>query len=131
MLRLFLAMLVFGLVAVLAQVSLAQDGFQGPAEVNPGGGFTGPGIGADTVEQAIRHKTDSHVVLRGQIVRSLGKHLYLFKDATGEITLDIDDYKWNGLNVTPNDTVEIRGYLHTFMSNRRGIVDVKYISKVN
>jgi uncharacterized protein (TIGR00156 family) len=57
--------------------------------------------------------------------------MYLFKDATGEITLDIDDYRWNGLNVTPNDTVEIRGYLHTFMSNRRGIVDVKYINKVN
>ena len=31
------------------------------------------------------------------------------KDASGAITVEIDDDDWNGLNVTPQDLIEIRG----------------------
>ncbi|MDR1935344.1 MAG: NirD/YgiW/YdeI family stress tolerance protein, partial [Candidatus Accumulibacter sp.] len=43
------------------------------------------------------------------IIRHLGKDKYLFKDATGEITVEIDDDEWGGQTITPDDLVELQG----------------------
>ncbi|MBQ2016909.1 MAG: NirD/YgiW/YdeI family stress tolerance protein, partial [Alphaproteobacteria bacterium] len=34
---------------------------------------------------------------------------YLFEDATGSITVEIDDDEWRGQTVTPADTVKLYG----------------------
>lgn len=81
-----------------------------------GAGFTGPsGDAATTVEQAKKMPDDSNVVLRGNIEKALGGEKYVFKDATGSIVVEIDDDDWGGLDVSPKDTVEIRGEVDTHM----------------
>lgn len=76
-----------------------------------GGGFVGPGAGgsATTVQQALSMRDDTPVVLTGKIVSSLGDEKYLFRDATGEIIIEIDDDDWRGITVTPDTTLEIVG----------------------
>jgi uncharacterized protein (TIGR00156 family) len=110
---LIMAFLVFALFITPTTESGAQGqvggGFQGGAIGQQGGGFQGPGLEPMTVAQAIKLRDDSYVILTGTIVRHLGKDKYLFQDATGEINLDIDSDKWMGQNVTPAQTVEIRG----------------------
>ena len=63
------------------------------------GGFQGPGLAPMSVAD----------VLVGQIERSLGDEKYLFKDASGTVTVEIDNEDWRGLNVTPQDTVILNG----------------------
>ncbi|MDR2055192.1 MAG: YgiW/YdeI family stress tolerance OB fold protein [Desulfovibrio sp.] len=74
-----------------------------------GGGFTGPGPSAMTVREALGMRDDAVVTLRGNIVRHLGKDLYVFKDSTGTVNVDIDNDIWRGQDVSPKDTVEITG----------------------
>jgi len=73
------------------------------------GGFSGPSISKTTVNQAKTLKDDIPVVLEGNIIQHLGKDNYLFRDATGEINIEIDHDDWNGVTVTPKDTVTISG----------------------
>jgi len=83
-----------------------------------GGGFTGPfvpvtsGLQADyqavTVNQLQTLSLDkTYVTLTGNITQFLGRKNYTFRDATGEITVDIDTHYWWGLSVGPSDRVQI------------------------
>lgn len=75
------------------------------------GGFNGPSA-ISTVSKAAdvnNMKDDTQVILVGKIEKSLGNEKYLFSDASGSLTVEIDDDDWNGLNVTPQDTVELVG----------------------
>ncbi|MDH8131763.1 OB fold stress tolerance protein YgiW, partial [Klebsiella pneumoniae] len=62
-----------------------------------------------TVESAKSLRDDTWVTLRGNIVERISDDLYVFKDASGTINVDIDHKRWNGVTVTPKDTVEIQG----------------------
>jgi uncharacterized protein (TIGR00156 family) len=62
-----------------------------------------------TVKEALRMRDDAVVTLRGNIVQYLGKDMYVFKDSTGTINVDIDADVWRGQEVSPKDTVEITG----------------------
>jgi uncharacterized protein (TIGR00156 family) len=76
------------------------------------GGFEGPSasqLAATTVQEALDLNDEAKVVLQGNIVNSLGDEKYTFKDATGEIVVEIDDEDWHGVKVTPEKTVEIIG----------------------
>jgi len=73
------------------------------------GEFSGPSISKTTVKQAKTLKDDMPVVLEGNIIQHLGKDNYLFRDSTGEITIEIDHDDWNGVTVKPKDTVTIYG----------------------
>ncbi len=73
------------------------------------GGFTGPSMLKTTVEQAKTFKDDAHVVLEGNIVENLEKEKYLFRDSTGNITIEIDNDNWRGVNVSPEDIIIIHG----------------------
>lgn len=99
---------VFALMILIYTVSAsaaAQGGFSQPAQ----GGYAGPGPDFATVQQAGKMRDDSHVSLRGNIIQHLGKDKYLFRDATGDITIEIDHDKWGGQNIGPEDAVEIYG----------------------
>lgn len=75
--------------------------------------FFSNGFGNDeritTVRDARTMRDDTHVVLVGKIINSLGDEKYTFSDSTGQITVEIDNDDWNGVNVSPDTTVEISG----------------------
>lgn len=62
-----------------------------------------------TVKQALTLADDSHVQLKGHIVKSLGDEKYQFRDSTGTITVDIDDELWMGKAISANAVVTLEG----------------------
>ncbi len=94
--------------ALLVSSSVAFAQFTGETAT---GGFTGPSAEKDiiTVADALTARDDTKVTLEGSIVKHLGGENYLFKDATGEISIEIDHDDWNGVQVGPEDTVIIYG----------------------
>ena len=102
-----------------------------------GQGFTGPGtrtrsgqVQTVTVSQARTLPDDTLVILTGNIVQSLGRERFTFRDATGDITIEVDRNLWLllDLSVSPNDRVEIRGEID--IEKRVREIDVKYIRKL-
>ncbi|EJC1901154.1 OB fold stress tolerance protein YgiW [Escherichia coli] len=107
-----------------------QGGFSGPsATQSQAGGFQGPNGSVTTVESAKSLRDDTWVILRGNIVERTSDDLYVFKDASGTINVDIDHKRWNGVTVTPKDTVEIQGEVDKDWNSVE--IDVKQIRKVN
>lgn len=91
------------------------------------GGYTGPGPALTTVKQAKTMRDDTHVTLKGHIVQHLGGDLYLFRDETGTIDVEIENKRWQGQTVGPNDLVEISGEVEKDWSELE--IDVKRIVK--
>ena len=106
--------------------------FTGPGSA-PAGGFSGPsaGYGISTVGQAMQAPGDAYCVLEGNIVSRGPKHeRYVFQDATGSITVDIDDKLFAGRTVTPQNTVRLHGEVDVEHYGYREIdVDVLEIVK--
>lgn len=95
------------------------------------GGFTGPlAPGVNTVAGALKAWDDTMVTLKGNIIRQVAHEKYEFKDSTGVIIVEIDDDKWYGLSVGPNDVVEIYGEVDSEIY-RKNEIDVKFVKKVN
>lgn len=90
--------------------------------------FQGPSVNSiNTVKAALEAKDDSLVVLKGHVVQELGSELYLFRDNTGDIQIEIDNEDWMGQDVTPNDTVTIRGEVDAEWNSVK--IDVDSIKK--
>ncbi|MGL4225262.1 YgiW/YdeI family stress tolerance OB fold protein [Vibrio misgurnus] len=91
---------------------ISQAGFQASTDqTQGGGGFQGPSarqIIRDVVS-ALNASDDTKVELIGHIMTSMGHDDYIFRDATGEIKVEIDDDLWRGKTVTPQTQVIIRG----------------------
>ncbi|WP_032940772.1 YgiW/YdeI family stress tolerance OB fold protein [Citrobacter youngae] len=123
------------IVAVMALCSAPvlaaqQGGFSGPTTTtqSQSGGFVGPNGSSTTVASAKSLRDDTWVTLRGNIVERISDDLYVFKDATGTVNVDIDHKRWNGVTVTPQDVVEIQGEVDKDWNSVE--IDVKQISKV-
>lgn len=119
------------ILALIATPVLAntQGGFSGPGPTSTqSGGFVGPDGTATTVANAKTLRDDTWVTLKGTIVERISDDLYTFKDETGTINVDIDDKRWNGLTVTPQDKVEIRGEVDKDWNSVE--IDVKQIQKL-
>lgn len=73
--------------------------------------FEGPDTSATVNNIAATKKAadDTKVELTGMIVRRIGHEKYLFKDETGEVTVEIDDDDWGGLTVKPGMKVKLGG----------------------
>ena len=93
-------------VALGLSTSALASGFTGPQQA---GGFQGPGLAPSSVAEALKLNDDTPVVLVGQIEKSLGDEKYLFKDASGSVTVEIDNEDWRGVTVTPKDTIVLQG----------------------
>lgn len=95
------------------------------------GGFVGPQANVEvvTVAQVKKMSDDSKVVLKGNIVSSLGGEHYIFKDATGSIDVEIEKNRWHGLTVTPNDEVRLMGELdkHWFEEPSVDVSDINIV----
>lgn len=117
----------FTLITLLSTAAFAsKGGFNGPTSAQ--GGFNGPSAATTTVAQALTMKDDTRVLLTGTIEQHLGGKDYLFKDATGSVTVEIGPRQWQGLVVSPSDVVEIYGKVDKDFTSFE--IDVKQIRKV-
>ena len=97
-----------------------------------GGGFQDDGsaqVVVTPVKQALKMRDDSIVILRGNIARRIGDDKYLFRDATGEIVVEIDDEDWGGVTAGPKDTLELSGEIDRDFNKVK--VDVYLVKKVS
>jgi uncharacterized protein (TIGR00156 family) len=87
----------------------ARTGASGADPGAPAGGADGPTMEPITVAEAVKSNDDTDVLLHGSIVRGAGDGKYIFKDQTGEVTVEIDDWIWPEGGVSPEDEVWILG----------------------
>ncbi len=90
-------------------------------------GFFDESAAVKTVADALKANDDTPVILEGQIVKQLDNDEFTFKDATGEIQIDVSKRAWNGQTITPQDTIQIRGKVDNEWNKTE--VDVKQITK--
>lgn len=97
---------------IIATTLILTSGFAAANTVPATGGFNGPTAGMQTtVAQALKANDDTPVKITGSITQALGDEDYQFSDGTNTIVVEIDDRVWQGVDVTPNDTVTIIGSL--------------------
>lgn len=71
---------------------------------------------------------DSWVTLEGMLVKHLGGEIYVFRDASGEVEVEIDQEVWHGTEVGPSDLIRIRGEVdHSWNKTE---IDVNSLEKV-
>ena len=72
--------------------------------------FSGPGVQDATSVEAVSGFADGRrVVLDGHIVGEIEPHFYRFRDASGEVRVEIDEEIWRGRSAVPGDKVRIHG----------------------
>ncbi|HAJ99384.1 MAG TPA: hypothetical protein DCM62_05100 [Bacteroidales bacterium] len=82
--------------------------------------FSGPGQRRETTttDQARRMVPGRYVTLEGNIVSHIREDYYLFRDASGEIRVQIESQLWQGREVNPNTRVRLRGEVDTSIRGR-------------
>lgn len=82
--------------------------------------FRGPSgqSGVTTVAAAQDARLGSYVTLKGNIVSHLRGEYYKFRDATGEIRVEVSRGIWRGREVTPTTSVRIMGEVDRGWSGR-------------
>lgn len=91
-------------------------------------GFSGQSDKTSIVE-ALKRPDDSYVTIEGNIVKKLSSDKYLFKDATGSITVEIDNEKWGNIDVSEKDVLELSGEIERKINSIH--LDVDTIKKLN
>ncbi len=117
-----------------APLFAAQGGFTGPNAAQTQnqtqqGGFVDANASLTTAAKAKDLKDDSWVKLRGNITERLSDDRYVFRDASGTVNVEIDDKRWNGQTISPQDKVEIQGKVDKDWNEFE--IEVKQINKVN
>lgn len=97
--------LCFGLVLFLSSVTFAQ--------------FVGSNVSGQerTVSQIRDARIGTYVVLTGNIVDHQREEYFTFRDATGTITVEIENRVWQRRDITPETRVRIMGEVDR---NRKG-----------
>ena len=121
--------IILSLVLICASVFGANGGFVGDNKTQKGGFVDTTKSSKMSVREALNAKDDSRAVLQGKIVREIKHEKYLFSDGQNNIIADIDDDVWLGLTITPNDLIEIEGYIDNDVFERTE-VEVKRIKKL-
>lgn len=119
-------------VLALALCTPALAAFDGPG-AGQVGGFSDPSSNSviSTAAQVMQAPDEAYCVLEGNIISRGPKHeRYIFQDATGNVTVDIDDKLFAGRTVTPQNTVRLHGEVDVEHYGYREIdVDVLEIVK--
>jgi uncharacterized protein (TIGR00156 family) len=99
------------LVAVLASGLLAANAMAQ---------FSGPSVAgrSSTAVEARDARLGSYLTLEGNIVNHLRGDYYTFRDASGEIRVEISSSVWNGRQVGPTDKVRLLGEVDSGSSGR-------------
>lgn len=114
--------------AAILATSSAFAGFQPNEPAKMGGGFVGGNETVVTVKQVKEMRDDVPVIVQGNILQRMGDEKYLFEDATGSITVEIDNEDWRGQTVTPSDTVKLYGEVDAGLFKTE--IDVNYVEKM-
>ena len=78
-----------------------------------------------SVKQALSLADDTKVELKGYVVKSIGDEKYQFRDATGTITVDIDDDLWQGKPVSAKTPITLIGEVDVdYKPTKRVEIDV-------
>ena len=92
------------------------------------GGFTGK-TAKVSIQEALKLPDDSYVTVQGNIVKRLSSEKYLFKDASGTITVEIDDDKWGAVVAGEADKLELTGEVERKLNSVH--LDVDTVKKIN
>ncbi len=111
---------------VLSTVSLSAFADKGHYQ---NGGFNNSQQAVTQASQVSSMSDDQYVVLQGKLVKQLDKDNFTFRDASGEITVDIDDDAWLGQNITPNDEIKLYGEVDKSLVGTE--VEVHRVEKLN
>lgn len=92
--------------------------------------FVGPGAVSDltTIKLASDAKDDAQVTLEGYIVKELKSEHYMFKDASGEIEIEIDHKDFRGIKVTPETKIRVVGEVDQDWNSTT--IDIDYVELV-
>ena len=126
--------------AVLAAstFAIAQNaGYTGPSAKSgapASSGYTGPSnVPVMTARELLaKGKDDQYVTLKGKLVSHKGGDDYEFADASGRMTVEIDDeYFPPGVNIDHNTTVELTGEFdkETFGESTLDVKRIKVVSR--
>ncbi len=108
---------VIGLLTLMSVSSFAMAAYTGSQEQNK-----------VSVAQLKDLADDSWATLEGKLVKHLGGENYLFRDASGEVEVEVDQDVWRGTEVGPDDQIRIRGEVdHSWNKTE---VEVKTLEKV-
>lgn len=108
---------VIGLLTLMSISSFTMAAFTGPQEQNK-----------VSVAQLKDLADDSWATLEGNLVKHLGGENYMFRDASGEVEVEVDQDVWRGIEVGPDDLIRIRGEVdHSWNKTE---VEVESLEKV-
>ncbi|HHQ4473400.1 YgiW/YdeI family stress tolerance OB fold protein [Aeromonas sp. S41-2] len=108
---------VIGLLTLMSISSFAMAAYTGPQEQNK-----------VSVAQLKDLADDSWATLEGKLVKHLGGENYMFRDASGEVEVEVDQDVWRGTEVGPDDLIRIRGEVdHSWNKTE---VEVESLEKV-
>lgn len=60
-----------------------------------------------TVAEALRAKENALVLLEGYLVKQLDDDEFLFKDATGQVEVEVSPKVWQGQTASPQDKLRV------------------------
>jgi len=91
-------------------------------------GFNGSTVGY-SVAEALKRPDDSYITVKGNIIKRISSDKYLFKDATGTMTVEIDNEKWGNLDISETDILELSGEIEKKFNSTH--LDVDTVKKIN
>ena len=117
---------------VLSSAAIAQGGFQDsnnprPQKNKTQQGFFDENSAVKTVKDALEAKDNTFVILEGNIVKQIDNDEFMFRDASGEVKIDVSKRACNGQTITPQDNIQIRGKVDKEWNKTE--IDVKQIIK--
>lgn len=90
---------------------------------------TGASSGASSVKSIVSMSDDQNIVLEGYIVKQIRSEHYIFKDATGEVEVEIDHEDFKGFAVTASTKIRITGEIDKEWN--KTVVDVHHLALAN
>ncbi|WP_233138821.1 YgiW/YdeI family stress tolerance OB fold protein [Aggregatibacter actinomycetemcomitans] len=115
----------------------AQGGFQDPNAPKmehhkkgdfKRGGFVNTDQTVSKASEAGSWQDDQYIILQGNIVKQVGKADFIFKDASGEIQVEIERKAWRGQDVSPSDEVKLYGEVDKSWNKTE--VDIERVEKI-
>jgi uncharacterized protein (TIGR00156 family) len=122
------------LCAAAAFAQAQSTGYTGPSAKTPAAGYTGPSnVPLMTAKDLLdKGKDDQHVRLQGKLLSHKGGERYVFADASGRMTVEIDDEHFPaGVKVDQNTTVELLGEFdkETFGESTLDVDQLKVVTR--
>ncbi|WP_109077171.1 YgiW/YdeI family stress tolerance OB fold protein [Aggregatibacter kilianii] len=128
---------IFVLSTIAATGAFAKGGFQDPNAPQQEhhkkgdfkrGGFVNSDQAVSKVSDANTWKDDQYIILQGNIVKQVGKEDFIFKDASGEIQVEIERKAWHGQDISPSDEVKLYGEVDKSWDKTE--VDIDRVEKI-